>query len=191
MMSVCLAGVLCFAASHAGPLRQTQYPASQSASSPLGVPVIKTTEFGGSGMAAHQPAVLRIEGKIALNGQDHVMMDLPSLQALEPHSITTSTVVTDGVLEFSGVLMRDVLDHVGAQGKMVTATALNGYKINIPMRDFIHFDVLLAWAADGQRLRVDDKGPFWIIYPRDQHEVLQDIRYDYRWVWQLSSLRVH
>ena len=36
----------------------------------------------------------------------------------------------------------------------------------------------------------DDKGPFWIVYPRDQHEVLQDIRYDYRWVWQLDSLQV-
>jgi len=30
----------------------------------------------------------------------------------------------------------------------------------------------------------------WIIYPRSQHAELRDIRYDYRWVWQLVELRV-
>jgi hypothetical protein len=43
---------------------------------------------------------------------------------------------------------------------------------------------------DGQTLSRDDKGPLWIVYPRDDHEALQDIRYDYRWVWQLYQLDV-
>lgn len=141
--------------------------------------------------ADHHHAMLRIDGRISQGDQDQVIMDLATLQTLTPHRISTSTVVTDGVLQFDGVLMRDVFDYVGANGKTVTATALNGYEVTIPMRDFVDFDVLLAWAADGQPLTINDKGPFWIIYPRDQHEVLQDIRYDYRWVWQLSSLRVH
>jgi hypothetical protein len=35
-----------------------------------------------------------------------------------------------------------------------------------------------------------DKGPLWIAYPRDFNKVLQDSRYDARWVWQLNKLHV-
>lgn len=134
---------------------------------------------------------LRIEGAIAAgNADNYVDLSLDTLQQLPHHEIATSTAVTDGVLVFEGVLMRAVMDHVGAHGDTVTARALNGYEIDIPLRDFTDFDVLLAWSVNGKRLMPDDKGPFWIVYPRDQHEVLQDIRYDYRWVWQLDSLQV-
>lgn len=148
---------------------------------------------------ARQDAVLHLEGALgahdsAASGQDgagYIELDLATLQSLTPHRISTSTVVTDGVLLFEGVLMRSVMEHVQAHGKTVTAIATNGYQIDIPVQDFHDFDVLLAWAADGERLSPDDKGPFWIVYPRDQHDVLQDIRYDYRWVWQLKRLRVN
>ncbi|MCI2394477.1 hypothetical protein [Aliiroseovarius sediminis] len=43
---------------------------------------------------------------------------------------------------------------------------------------------------DDKALERSDKGPLWIVYPRDAHKELQDIRYDYRWVWQLSELAV-
>lgn len=138
--------------------------------------------------------MLAIEGVTPeAGGPDRVYLDMARLQSLGPHSIHTSTVVTDGVLRFDGVLMRDVLEHVGVSDRTgtITARALNGYEIDIPVKDFRDFDVLLAWSMDGEYLKEDDKGPFWIVYPRDQHVDLQDIRYDYRWVWQLVSLRVN
>ena len=138
-----------------------------------------------------ETSALRIAGAIRKDtADDYVVVDFSVLGALPRHAISTSTVVTDGVLKFEGVLMRDLLDYVGATGSSVRATALNGYEVDIPMRDFLDFDVLLAWSVNGQRLRDDDKGPFWIVYPRDQHVRLQDIRYDYRWVWQLIMLQV-
>src|SRR5699024_1103254 len=105
--------------------------------------------------------------------------------------VSTSTIVTDGVITFTGILMRDLLDYVGYFPEAVTATALNDYEIDIPASDFTDFDVLLAWQADDEVLTRHDKGPFWIIYPRDDHIRLQDIRYDYRWVWQLHRLALH
>lgn len=116
--------------------------------------------------------------------------DESALQALPRHVVETTTVVTDGVRRFDGFLMRDLLDLVGAQGRTVTASALNDYTIDIPMEDFQRFDVLVATHMDGIRLLPSDKGPLWIVYPRDEHEELQDIRYDYRWVWQLIRLEV-
>ena len=86
--------------------------------------------------------------------------------------------------------MRDLLEFVGADGKTVTANALNDYTIDIPMEDFVRYDVLVATHMDGERLQPSDKGPFWIVYPRDEYSDLQDIRYDYRWVWQLIQLKI-
>jgi len=116
--------------------------------------------------------------------------DETTLQTLPRHVVETTTVVTDGVRRFEGFLMRDLLEMVGAQGHTVTASALNDYVIDIPMEDFRRFDVLIATHMDGVRLLARDKGPLWIVYPRDAHEELQDIRYDYRWVWQLIRLEV-
>lgn len=137
------------------------------------------------------PVILVVAGNIArANIQGEAHFDESMLQALPPHTVHTHTVVTDGSHRFDGVLMRDLLSHVGAQGESVRALALNGYSLDIPVHDFHEFDVLLATHMDGQRLRSHNKGPLWIIYPRDQHRKLQDIRYDYRWVWQLRRLTV-
>lgn len=191
LLSACLAVLLFCATSLADTSRPTDETVLQANSPPSGKPVTKSGVSVATNTVTSSSAELRIEGKISVDGKQKVIMDLAALQALGLYRIATSTVVTDGVLEFDGVLMRDVFEYVGARGKRVTATALNGYEIEIPMQDFVEFDVVLAWAVDGRPLRADDKGPFWIVYPRDQHQVLQDIRYDYRWVWQLSSLRVH
>ncbi|WP_333682926.1 molybdopterin-dependent oxidoreductase [Pontibaca methylaminivorans] len=135
--------------------------------------------------------VLTITGQIArANNGDVVVFDEAMLAALPSASLETTTVVTDGVRQFDGFLMRDLLTLVGADGETVSATALNDYIIDIPMEDFERFDVLVATHMDGQRLLPSDKGPLWIVYPRDDHAQLQDIRYDYRWVWQLVRLKV-
>lgn len=135
--------------------------------------------------------LLTVSGNIRnANLADAAALDESALRMLPRHAIETTTVVTDGVRRFDGFLMRDLLEFVGAQGQMVTAFALNDYVIDIPMEDFQRFDVLVATHMDDVRLLPRDKGPFWIVYPRDAHEELQDIRYDYRWVWQLIRLEV-
>ena len=138
-----------------------------------------------------QEIVLEVHGNIAnTNVEEAAMLDMAMLQTLPSVSLETSTVVTDGVPRFDGVLMHDLLALLGADGQTVTATAINDYVIDIPMEDFERFDVVLAYKMDGERLLPRDKGPLWIVYPRDQHDELQDIRYDYRWVWQLRRLDI-
>ncbi|MEI4261318.1 molybdopterin-dependent oxidoreductase [Roseovarius sp. D0-M9] len=112
------------------------------------------------------------------------LLDLPQ------HQVATNTSVTDGTVEFEGFLMRDLLETYPAEGEVVVAAALNDYRIEIPISDFERFDVIGALSMDGAALSPRDKGPVWIVYPRDDHPELQDIRYDTRWVWQLTSLHV-
>ena len=135
--------------------------------------------------------VLTVAGQIAQTNLDaNAVFDEAMLAQLPSAAIETTTVVTDGVRQFDGFLMRDLLTLVGAEGEVVTATALNDYIIDIPIVDFERFDVLVATHMDGERLQPSDFGPLWIVYPRDEHAELQDIRYDYRWVWQLVRLDV-
>ncbi len=112
------------------------------------------------------------------------------LKSMPQHELTTSTSVTDGTPSFKGFLMRDLLARYGAEGTRVHAVALNDYRIEIPISDFEEFDVIGALYQDGEPLSPRDKGPVWIVYPRDDHRELQDIRFDTRWVWQLETLHV-
>lgn len=135
--------------------------------------------------------ILTIAGQITrTNLEFRAVFDETMLSGLPSTTLETTTAVTDGVKRFDGFLMRDLLAHVGAEGQTVTATALNDYVVNIPIEDFERFDVLVATHMDGEPLLPSDKGPLWIVYPRDNQAELQDIRYDYRWVWQLVRLDV-
>lgn len=110
------------------------------------------------------------------------------LALMPQHRIFTKTVVTDGVQMFEGPLMRDLLAHAGLQADEIEALALNDYYADIPTADFTRYDVIAAIRRNGDFLTVRDKGPVWVIYPRDAHRELQDILYDMRSVWQLVRI---
>jgi Uncharacterized protein conserved in bacteria len=134
--------------------------------------------------------ILTITGAIAqMNAPGEARFDREMIEALGAASITTSSAWTDGVQLFEGVPLKAVLDRVGAAGTSMTASALNEYEIVIPFED-LKFSPLLAMKADGRVLTIRDKGPLWIVYPRDDYEELRDNRYESRWVWQLNRLHV-
>lgn len=139
--------------------------------------------MGGASVAAAQ-TILDI---IGADGRA-VAYDADRLAALPQHRIVTHTSVTDGPQSFSGPLMRDLLADAGISADSVLAIALNDYEIAIPTADFTRFDVIAAMTMNDQALTPRDKGPIWIVYPRDDHAELHDILYDHRWVWQLTRL---
>lgn len=159
--------------------------------------------FMGCSANAQEPSVTDQDGRplLTVTGQIKalrnestneraIQFNREMLNSLPRKSLRTSTVVTDGVRHFEGFLMRDLLERVNAEGEIADAFALNDYVITIPIKDFYTYDVLIADTMDGTPLTSRDKGPLWIVYPRDQHRELQDIRYDYRWVWQLHRLDI-
>lgn len=159
--------------------------------------VLATAALAPAGAAADglpQPSgepVLTVEGSVAKTNRDGVaVFDRDMLERLGLRTLRTGTTWTEGVTTFEGVLVRDVLKAAGAEGETVVARALNDYRIDIPRSDFQDYDVLLAMRMDGKDLTARDKGPLWIVYPRDDHPELQNGRSDHRWVWQLNALRV-
>jgi len=134
--------------------------------------------------------ILTVTGSVAqTNAPGQARFDREMIEALGAASIRTSSAWTDGVQLFEGVPLKAVLDRVGATGTSMTASALNEFEITIPFED-LKFSPLLATKAEGRLLTIRDKGPLWIIYPRDDHEELRDNRYESRWVWQLNRLHI-
>jgi hypothetical protein len=141
--------------------------------------------------APQGPVILLVTGAIGVtNTPEGAAFDREMLYALGRAETATSTPWTDGVPVFGGVLARTVFERVGAEGTTVQASALNDYTVAVPMADFETYDVLLATEMDGEEMRVSDKGPIWIVYPRDGEPALQDRRLHDRWVWQLKALEV-
>ena len=139
------------------------------------------------------PVILEVTGNIGTSNQaQSAAFDLAMLEKLGLTTVKTSTVWTDGgARSFEGVLARDVMAAVGAkEARTVVARALNDYTIEIPVVDFHEYDVIFAMRMDGQLLTARDKGPLWVVYPRDDHPELQDERIDQRWAWQLKALEV-
>lgn len=128
------------------------------------------------------------------SGTEHELTD-HDFAELPWKTLVTHTAWTEGPRSFEGVLVRDVLSTVGIgydsqNVRPVLAIALNDYRISIPMSDFFEFDVMIARKMDGKPMTRRDKGPYWIVYPRDQNTDLAEPHYDHRWVWQLWRLQV-
>ncbi|NIC04577.1 molybdopterin-dependent oxidoreductase [Billgrantia bachuensis] len=148
----------------------------------------------GSGHALEEPegrVILTVSGNItATNAGNEALFDRGMLEALEQHTTRTHTPWHDGLATFTGPLGRDVLEKVGAQGTMLRVTALNDYAANVPVADFMEYDVLLAMTLDGAPLRVRDQGPLFIIYPFDEFPELLTEKVMTRSVWQVVHIDV-
>lgn len=137
------------------------------------------------------PVLLSVTGKIGkTNDGNAALFDEDMLSALPRHRIVTSTPWTDGIKHFEGFLLKDLLEEVAAAGSVLRAEGINGYRIEFPISDADEFGVLIAMRMDEKPLSRRDKGPLWIVYPRDSVPAAQDERYDHRWVWQLGKLEV-
>lgn len=137
------------------------------------------------------PVILTVSGNITkTNTGGKADFDLAMLHALGTQAMPVTTSWTDGIQEFSGVRMRDLLEAVGARGERVEAVALNDYTHMIEIEDFVRYPVILATKLNGTTIKIRDKGPLWIVYPLDRFTEKERMSIEPRMVWQLRQLIV-
>jgi len=111
--------------------------------------------------------------------------------ALPQVTVTTENEFIDGLAEFSGPLARDVVALLGpGDFDTVTLKAANDYSVDVPLDDFLQYDVIFAMFQNGERLSPRDKGPIWVIYPMSEHKELRDRIFNDRLIWQLIAISV-
>ncbi|MBA8837579.1 MULTISPECIES: molybdopterin-dependent oxidoreductase [unclassified Ochrobactrum] len=147
--------------------------------------------FAGSLPKPQDKPILTISGNIQnKNNGDTAQFDRAGLEALGLKTVETANPWYDGKVSFEGVSLDQLMKLVGAEGKTVTAVALNDYVTTIPLDDFKKFNVILALKRDGKYMAVRDKGPLFIIYPYDSDPQLQNQTYYTRSAWQVAKLIV-
>lgn len=147
-----------------------------------------------SGAQALEPpkfkVLLRVSGDIlTTNVGDMAEFDLHMLHALDWQEIETFTAFTQGPQRFAGPTLASILEAVGARGRTIRAYAINDYSVEIPIADAVTHDVLVAVEHNGQRMRIRDHGPLWIIYPEPVQPLNEGPKAT-KMVWQLSRLVV-
>jgi hypothetical protein len=119
---------------------------------------------------------------------DHYSVTVADLEKMPVTKIATKTPFLQGTTVFEGVLLRDLLKAAGLSSATLKMTALNDYAVDVPSADATAYDVIVAYKVDGQYMRIRDKGPFWLIYPLDQHAELQNEATATKMIWQLKAI---
>jgi hypothetical protein len=120
-----------------------------------------------------------------------VGFDLAALQRLAQRRIVTRTPWYKETNEFEGPLLRDVLRAAGASAEgsgTLRCTALNDYRVEIPLDDVRRWDVVVAHRLNGKPMSVREKGPLFVIYPFDEAPQLRTTTYFSRCIWQLKQI---
>jgi hypothetical protein len=137
--------------------------------------------------------VLTVSGDIEKAGSGSTLkLDLATLEQMGLVRYTVHDPWLDADHEFSGVLLADVLDTVGASAGSthLRFVAIDDYEVQISMADVRRWPVLLATKMDGQPMGVEDKGPTRIIWPYDQYPEIDRLTYKDLWIWSLETLEV-
>ncbi|HEX2116063.1 MAG TPA: hypothetical protein VHM01_16780 [Alphaproteobacteria bacterium] len=154
------------------------------------------------------PVILTVSGKIAQTNrgpfdekkdaffknqqvtfQRAAAFDLAMLEALGMRSVEADYPQGGALHKFEGPLLRDMLNAVGASGRVVKVAALDGYVQEIELREIEQWPILLAVKEDGAYLPLGGFGPTRIVFPRRDVPALAD-RNDDKWVWAVVHISV-
>ncbi|MDW4498532.1 oxidoreductase [Sulfitobacter sp. D35] len=135
--------------------------------------------------------ILTVSGAITNSNADGTaQFDRAMLEQLDPVTIETSTIWTEGVQSFTGVPLVRLMEELGAEGSAISATAINDYAVEIPSEDWVEGGPIVAYLVNGEVMSVRDKGPLWVVYPYDSNSDYQtEVTYS-RSIWQLDRIEV-
>jgi hypothetical protein len=178
-----LATILALAACTSSPAAPTAY-ASVSPG---------TIEPGDAIPAPADAPILTVTGAIsAHNDGSEVALDMATLESIGLVRYAVDDPWLAARHEYTGVLLADLLDTLGAAttATTVTITALDDYQVDIDMADIRRWPILLATASDGARMAVADKGPTRIVFPYHAYPEIDQLTYKDLWIWQLATIEV-
>jgi hypothetical protein len=164
---------------------------TQAAAAPPYARVSQPTLAAGAAIAAPTTPILTITGRIATtNAAAGLALDIPSIEQLGLIRYTVHDPWLEEDLEFTGVLVTDLLRSAGAapDATSLHITALDDYEVDISIADATRWPIMLATQTGQAPMAIAQKGPTRIVFPADPGIDL--LKYKDLWVWQLKTIEV-
>ncbi len=136
--------------------------------------------------------LLTVTGAVGKTNQaDKVVMDLSTIESIGVVEYTVTDPFEKAKRTFRGVLMKDLLAvlQVKPDATTLEVTALNDYKVSVPIQLVQDYPVLFALQQDGKYMKEDYRGPAMLVFPYDDYK-FDPNQTDSYWVWQIKSLAV-
>ena len=135
--------------------------------------------------------ILTISGGPDASGKPiDITYDLAALQAMPKSGFETTTMWTEGMQSFEGVSLHSLLDMLDVTSGTVLASAVNDYRIEIPIAEITPDAPIIAYMHNREEMSVRDKGPLWIVYPYDSNPKYQSEVVFSRSIWQLNRIEI-
>lgn len=135
--------------------------------------------------------ILEISGDLNVSNVDgEAHFDRKMIAALPTQTIVTANHVVSQPTTYQGPVLSQLLDQLGAKGNTVIVTALDDYSAELKRSDLEKYGVLLATHENGKMMTIDDRGPFFIVFPFDDHQEIRSDLYYNMSVWQISTIEV-
>lgn len=136
-------------------------------------------------------AILVIEGLIeSCGGTLDVKFDRAMLHKMPRKVINTQNPWVAGVNRYEGVLLRDLMSAVHADGTVMTISALDDFRADMTAEEVRTIDVILADTFNGKDMDVRNKGPLFVIFPFTDEPNLAVERHLGQSVWQVNRITV-
>jgi hypothetical protein len=119
-----------------------------------------------------------------------IAYDRADLAAMRTVVFRTSTIWTDGVIEFRGVPLSEIVRLTGVTDGEVMMSAANDYVTDIPISEIEPDAPIVSYAMDGKPMSLREKGPLWVVYPYDLDVDYQSEVVFTRSVWQLTAIEI-
>jgi hypothetical protein len=135
--------------------------------------------------------VLTIEGQIQdCNAGLEARFDMAMLEALPKTEVKTTNPWEEVAVTYEGVLLRDLMDYVKANGSVMSIAALNDYRSDINVADTRNINVILAYKRNGAYMPVREKGPLFVVFPFTDDPSLAIEAHFAQSVWQVARITV-
>jgi hypothetical protein len=146
----------------------------------------------GAAVAFDRPTgktILSIDGAISEHneGKD-LALDVASIEDLPQQTVTLFEPFVKQDIEFTGVLLSDVLAAAGmsSDAAVLSMTALDDYHVDLMLSQMDTSQVLLATRSGGAAIPVSDGGPARIVFLTDDGMGANTDN----WIWSVTSIEV-
>jgi hypothetical protein len=128
--------------------------------------------------------------KISGDDQEHIF-SITDIEKLPLHTANFAFGDINGMRgDFVGVKLSDLLNHIGITTfNRLIVKASDNYKITIENDDPGIENVILASRLNGEPFALNNKGPFFIIWPDQAEDLLNGKIAGIKWAWSVIEIR--